>query len=389
MSYHDSYIEQRIAIEREATPVPESGMTLNLGIGPNCPTRCEGCYHFFGNTASLGGLVTASEVIDFASESQQDGIEQVTLYGGDPLSHPQIIDIVRGLHEQGLRVKLDTVGTAFLGSAQILYKGRGIMEAVDARDIAPYVDHISIPLDVWGTADDPVDPAPALFRRGRPKLFEETQLIAKLLQDAGISFGINTVANASNIHKLQKIVDISERMGASEIQIFEFDPEGPNLSSKRNELILSEGVFRDATQDLRASNSEMKIICKPFTGRSGAYFMIEDSGLAFKRVPGGGRVVLGHISRDRESVREALRSHNQSKTWAAQQYPEVGAGLFITRGDQLLLGRKRIGDEEFEYGGLGGAFERLLSFGETAMKDLVAREIGPDVRIKTAAVCCA
>jgi len=49
-------------------PTPERGPRLNLAIGPNCPVRCEGCYNSFGNTASEGGIITASEVIDFATE---------------------------------------------------------------------------------------------------------------------------------------------------------------------------------------------------------------------------------------------------------------------------------------------------------------------------------
>lgn len=382
MSYHDGYIERRIAIERENTALPEDGMTLNMAVGPNCPTRCEGCYHFFGNTALHGGLVTADEVIDFVEETRAEGIEQVTLYGGDPLSHPQIVDIVRGIHERGFRVKLDTVGTAFLGPAQILYKGRGTMDQVDARELAPYVDHVSIPLDVWASQDDQSDPAPALFRRGRPNLFEETKRIANLLHDAGISFGINTVANASNVHKLQKIVNIAEDIGAAEIQIFEFDPEGPNPTSKRDDLILGEGVFKQAVQDLRPNSSGMKIITKAFAGRPGSYFMVEESGLAFKRQQGGGRTILGHITRDRSAVRKALHDHNRSKAWAAGQVPTVGASLFIMREEGILLGNKRIDEEEFEYGGLGGAFERMISLGEAAMRDLVAREVGTDLRIK-------
>lgn len=101
------------------------GPTINLAIGPACPVRCEGCYTHFGNTSSLGGLVTADEVIDFAGSAQAEGVSQATLSGGDPLFHPEIVAIARGLRELGLKVKLDTVGTAFLGPARVVFKGRG------------------------------------------------------------------------------------------------------------------------------------------------------------------------------------------------------------------------------------------------------------------------
>jgi hypothetical protein len=89
--------------------------TINLAIGPMCPVRCEGCYTHFGNTSSLGGLITAYEVIAFAGSAQAEGVSQATLSGGDPLFHPEIVAIARGLTELGLKVKLDTVGTALLG----------------------------------------------------------------------------------------------------------------------------------------------------------------------------------------------------------------------------------------------------------------------------------
>ena len=54
-----------VDIEQLAAPAKEP--TINFAIGPNCPVRCEGCYNHFGDTALSGvGLVTASEVIDFA-----------------------------------------------------------------------------------------------------------------------------------------------------------------------------------------------------------------------------------------------------------------------------------------------------------------------------------
>lgn len=382
MSYHDGYVERRIAAEQEAFDQPEGGMTLNLGIGPNCPTRCEGCYHFFGNTATTGGLITAAEVIDFAVDTKQAGTEQITLYGGDPLSHPEIVDIVRGLHAQDFRVKLDTVGTAFLGPAQTIYKGRGMMDAVDVRDIAPYVDHVSIPLDVWAAEDDPDDPAPAAFRRGRPNIFNETCTIAGLLREAGVSFGINTVATSANIHKLNEIIIVAKSLGAAGIQIFEFDPEGPNPSARREGLKLMPGKFElSQSSEFSSYWTGMEVTYKPFERRTEAYFMVEDSGHAFTRVPGGGRTILGHITRDRENVLEALCQHNKKKAWAAAQYPEVGVGLQVVHEGKLLLGNKLHGEEAFEFGGFGGVFERLLSFGSAALRDLVEREVGPSFKI--------
>jgi hypothetical protein len=115
--------------------------TINLAIGPMCPVRCEGCYTHFGNTSRLGGLITAHEVVAFARLAQAEGVSQATLSGGDPLFHPEIVAIIRGLKEVGLTVKIDTVGTALLAPARVVFKGHGQVKKIEideiSRDMAP------------------------------------------------------------------------------------------------------------------------------------------------------------------------------------------------------------------------------------------------------------
>lgn len=89
---------------------------------------------------------------------------------------------------------------------------------------------MNIPLD--GASQKTI----ANFRRGRAHLFRETLAVASLLCEAGVSFGFNTVANASNLDELEDIRDIAEAAGASEWQVFEYDPDGPNLTSKKPRL---------------------------------------------------------------------------------------------------------------------------------------------------------
>lgn len=299
----------------EMLPFQEDGMntlsvehkepTINFAIGPSCPARCEGCYNHFGETTKRGGLVTADEIVDFAAYAINEGVTQSTVSGGDPLFHPEIVLTLSGLKDLGLRVKLDTVGTAFLGDAAIVYKGRGTAEKVDITDIAPHVDFVNIPLD--GARQDTI----ANFRLGRANLLNETRAIAGLLRDAGVSFGFNTVANASNINELGAIRDIVEEEKAREWQVFEYDSDGPNASNRKSILRLSEGQFEAATRDLVSTSGNVNVICKSLSNRSGVYFLIDDSGLAWKPAGEGQRKIMGHITNDREQVIAALRSHIQ------------------------------------------------------------------------------
>jgi len=277
--------------------------TINFAIGPNCPVRCEGCYNHFGDTARLGGLVMANEVVDFATAARDEGVTQTTLSGGDPLFHPEIVPILSGLKGLGMKVKLDTVGTAFLGDARIIFKGRGTASKVDVADVAPHVDFVNVPLD--GASQETI----TNFRRGRVNLLAETRLVAGLLRNAGISFGFNTVANTSDLAELPAIRDIAEEEGATEWQVFEYDANGPNPSSKKPELRLAPGQFDEATSGLVSTSGNLKVVCKSLETRSGAYFLVDDSGAAWKPAGEGLRHVMGNITSDRERVLAALRRH--------------------------------------------------------------------------------
>jgi MoaA/NifB/PqqE/SkfB family radical SAM enzyme len=284
------------------TAVPKEP-TINLAIGPACPVRCEGCYNHFGNTSSLGGLITANEVVAFARSAQAEGVSQATLSGGDPLFHPEIVAIARGVRELGLKVKLDTVGTALLGSARVVFKGRGRVAKIEAAEISSHVDFVNIPLD--GARQETAEK----FRRGRANLFAETREVARLIRAEGIKFGFNTVANASNLNELPMIRNIAEEDGAAEWQVFEYDPSGPNPTTRKSQLKLEPGQFALATSDLESTSGRLRVVCKSLEARTGAYFLVDDSGHAWKPVGGGMRHVFGHVTHDRELVVAALRQH--------------------------------------------------------------------------------
>jgi len=277
--------------------------TINLAIGPMCPVRCEGCYTHFGNTASLGGLITGNEVVAFAGSAQAEGVSQATLSGGDPLFHPEIVAIAQGIRELGLKIKLDTVGTALLGPARVVFKGHGRVAKIEVDEISPNVDFVNIPLD--GARQKTVEN----FRRGRGNLLAETRAVARLLRDAGITFGFNTVANTSNLDELPAIRDMAEEDGASEWQVFEYDPDGPNPTRQKPRLKLAPGQFANATRGLESTSGRLKVTCKSLQARARAYFLVDDSGQAWKPAGEGLRHVFGHITHDRELVMAALRQH--------------------------------------------------------------------------------
>lgn len=277
---------------------------LNLAIGPSCPLRCEGCYNSFGETAKLGGLVTAEEVVDFASDIRTMGVSRTTLSGGDPLFHPEITGILGGLKGLGYKIKLDTVGTALLGESRVVFKGKGTNSGVDVASIKDNVDNVCLPLD--GIDQETI----AKFRKGRRTLFQETQLIAGVLKDAGVSFGFNTVVNAANLHQVADIGRVASRLGASEWHIFEYDDSGPNPSRHKERLRISHEQFDDATAQLDKLSAEgMRIKPQNRETRTGIYFFVSDAGETWSPGSEGIPTQYGHITKDRERVLQAYRGY--------------------------------------------------------------------------------
>ncbi|MDF2461435.1 MAG: mismatch repair protein MutT [Candidatus Saccharibacteria bacterium] len=67
--------------------------------------------------------------------------------------------------------------------------------------------------------------------------------------------------------------------------------------------------------------------------------------------------------------------------------PEVGVGLVVFKGNQILLGRRRGGDDDGAYGSQGGHLEHLELFEDAVLREL-AEEAGPDLKVKNLRFQC-
>lgn len=302
---HLSYVVGSASVESE-TP------RINLAVGPSCYVRCTGCYNLFGETKGLGGLITASEITDFAAELESIGVHRAILSGGDPLSHPEIVDIVRGLDDHMEQIRMDSVGTPFLPESanplQLVYKGRGETSRIDPRVFTGLLTLINIPID------GPDEGTAQIFRHGRRgDYLEEATLIAQRIREADIDLGINSVVSAANIDKLSEMRDLVQLLGASQWRLFQFDPEGPNNADGRENtraLAIENDDFRIATEaimrDSVTSASGLVVRAGGLATR-GTYNMVNDAGIHYQRTPGGDFEVIGHITHDRAKVIARIR----------------------------------------------------------------------------------
>jgi MoaA/NifB/PqqE/SkfB family radical SAM enzyme len=280
-------------------------VSINLAIGPSCFVRCTGCYNQFANTHRRGGLVTATQVLGFASDARHIGVDQATISGGDPLTHPEILTVLQGLHRLGFRTKLDTVGTAFLGPAQKIFFGSGEAPGTRVEEVAPYVHTLGLPID--GATDD----SQRLFRTGRVGIVAEVLTTIGAARAVGMRVSVNTVLHRANVREVTRIMELVAASGADGWQVFEFQPTGPIASRNVATFELEDGEFDDAERAVRhVAPHHLDITFKSRSERMGMYFLVDDAGFAWKPKPSGAdRVVIGHIESDRGAVLRSLRGH--------------------------------------------------------------------------------
>ncbi|SFD77932.1 radical SAM protein [Streptomyces aidingensis] len=242
-----------------------------LSAGKSCFVACPGCYNYFGRTVSDTSVVTGF----VAGLCDRFALKKITVGGGDPLTRPDIIPLLKGLRGLGLRISLDTVGTAFLGPAAIRFMGEGMAAHVPAEDVVSVADVIGIPLD--GSTDE-------VQQRFRRQATVHSQLkILSLLDKARARLCVNTVVHAGNTEDTSAIARLLHGYsGICEWQLFQFMPMGPLGHRNRDEFAIPESTFEHAVQRAQAdAPRHVRVVAKSVSSRKHRYVLIDSAGLVW------------------------------------------------------------------------------------------------------------
>ncbi len=88
-----------------------------------CNLHCDGCYRMNENDSHKSLEVINKELDVFTSLRKCDG---VSIAGGDPLTHPQVVDIVKSVKARGLKPILNTNGLALTKELLLELKKAGV-----------------------------------------------------------------------------------------------------------------------------------------------------------------------------------------------------------------------------------------------------------------------
>ncbi|MCL4397427.1 radical SAM protein [Patescibacteria group bacterium] len=252
----------------------ERSKGLSLAIGKSCFLRCPGCYNHF----SLGPLVSKEAIRDFAKTVKRDvGLETITVCGGDPLSRPDILEILQSLKEENLKVQVDTTGIPLMEDARLIFYGTGAVKKIPLDLLAKSVDLLGLPID--GSTDE----ITKMFRQGRSNYTNNVISLAKRCAEYDIKVCINTVVHKGNYRDLKNIADLL--VGLPSVirwQLFQFSPTGPIAYHNRDKYFINTNIFNQAIFGLQEylSFRDHNISVEPKSNqdRNDSYILVDSGG---------------------------------------------------------------------------------------------------------------
>ena len=219
-------------------------------------------------------------ILAFLAYAYERGISRVTLGGGDPLSRPNILAMIKAVKQIGYHIRLDTVGTPLLGETQSIFFGNNAVAAIPATALTGQLDIIGVPLD--GNSNKAIE----TFRKGRPNIYEEQVEILSQLNAAGVDICVNTVVHKQNCNGFTGIAETLARFQHIKVwQIFQFMPIGPLGFKNRDDYMIDAVSFATATEVMRLEAVEAGIghllDIKSAASRKSNYFLIDSEGIAW------------------------------------------------------------------------------------------------------------
>ncbi|MDV0444120.1 radical SAM/SPASM domain-containing protein [Methanorbis rubei] len=184
--------------------VPGAPFQVVWDVTHRCNLRCQHCYASAGKV--LDDELTTAEALDLIDRLARLGVAVIAFSGGEPLSRPDILDLIRHARKKGMYVALATNGT-------LITEAR----AKELRDAGAEYVQISIDGADARTHDE---------FRGISGAFDRTIAGVRNAVDAGFFVNISTTATKSNYDQIPSIIDLCEELGVNWVMAYNFVPTG-------------------------------------------------------------------------------------------------------------------------------------------------------------------
>ena len=203
-------------------------------LTPVCNLDCKMCYVRLARQVQekIAPLANAERWLELAQEAKDAGMLYLLLTGGEPFLHPQIRQIMEGLHPMGLLISINSNGTM-----------------IDSETVAwlKNCPPLRINISLYGASDETYAEL-----CGNPMGFTQTLNAIRLLKEAGISVKLNCSLTPYNAKDLPKMVDIAKQNDLTlQVATYMFPPVRKNgtITEKNSRLSPAEAAYYMAYAD--------------------------------------------------------------------------------------------------------------------------------------------
>lgn len=225
------------------------------GIGPplwllaeltyRCPLQCPYCSNPL-DFAQTDQELTTDEWLQVLKQGREMGAAQLGFSGGEPLVRQDLPELIADARQLGYYSNLITSGLGLTESKVQSFRDSGL-------------DHIQVSFQA---SDPELNNAVA----GSRKAFDQKLAMARAVKDAGYPMVLNFVIHRHNIHQMNEIIDLCERLGADYVELATCQYYGwafrnrEGLMPSKDQLVLAEQQVNRHRQRLGDAGSAMKLI---------------------------------------------------------------------------------------------------------------------------------
>ena len=183
--------------------------SIYLYLTDRCNLKCRHCWieplHYEGRKES-GDEFDLRFLKKAIGDAREIGLNRVKLTGGEPFLRKDILDIIAFLHDQEITIDIETNGTLM---------DKEICEVLRTNS----VNQVSVSLDSM------TEEQHETFR-GVKGCYQDAVKGLSLLAESGISTQLIMTLYKENVSEIERLVDLSSRMGVGSIKINPVMPTG-------------------------------------------------------------------------------------------------------------------------------------------------------------------
>lgn len=227
-----------------ARTAPEA---LHISLTDRCDQRCAGCFFSNPGTKTPNRFLAFEAFEQIARLAAAHRVFQLALGGGEPLLHPQLVEMVQAATALGLVVSLTSNGNALTPSLAQTLKAAGLAQfqiSLNGLDAATH-------------------------GQTRPNHAQALTAI-EICQQSGLRWGINVLVTRQNLNGLEALLQFAQDQKAYSVNVLRPKPA------------LQGGKWLDHSLTTAAENRQLQALIQSWQ-RKARFLLTTDSSFAFLR----------------------------------------------------------------------------------------------------------